>query len=645
LPDEWLNPVEMTERTARRQMERDALLERQGAGVAPVDVLPAPPENQNVLEPTGIVPQPIPTVIQPQIVGVVPPLQNPTIAVPPPPPQNPYQRPTRVRTQPIRFGDQYTKYYNRAAGALCMKSAKSLVDCAIGYESDYRYLLAILTDVDTGIIDALHPAMLQFAGCYKAAAGKDPDLPTYREAMAGPDAEFYEEAMKSEIAELEDHGTWILLPKRTVPQNLKILPSTWVLRAKRYPDGRLRKHKARFCVRGDRQIEGVDYTDKYSPVVSWSTVRMLMTLALKENLATRQVDFSNAFVQAKLDPDEHIYVEPPKGFEYVNDDGESYVLKLKRSLYGLVQAPLYWGNHLKDALEKQGLTQSTSDPCMYCGDGVIVLTYVDDCLFFGKDQNKIDEKIRRIQESGLTLTVEDDIYAFLGVEVVQKDDGDIELLQCGLINKILSVCGMTDCNTKATPCNKLPLGTDPNGAPITGKFEYASAVGMLLYLSSNSRPDIQYAVHQCARFTHFPKKSHEDAILRICRYLKGTRTKGLIMKPSNNMTLDCYVDADFAGLYGVEDEQDPVCVKSRTGYCLTLANCPLIWVSKLQTEIALSTTEAEYIALSQSLRDLIPMRRLLAEASKGLNLETNKTAVVHSTVFEDNNGALAIARN
>jgi Reverse transcriptase (RNA-dependent DNA polymerase) len=146
---------------------------------------------------------------------------------------------------------------------------------------------------------------------------------------------------------------------------------------------------------------------------------------------------------------------------------------------------------LKDALEKQGLKQSASDPCMYCGDGIIVLTYVDDCLFFGKDQGKIDQKIQNIQESGLELTVEDDIYAFLGVEVVCKDDGDIELLQCGLIDKILATCGMIDCNTKATPCNKVPLGTDSNGASITGKFEYASAVGMLLYLSSNSRPDIQ----------------------------------------------------------------------------------------------------------------------------------------------------------
>ena len=227
----------------------------------------------------------------------------------------------------------------------------------------------------------------------------------------------------------------------------------------------------------------------------------------------------------------------------------------------------------------------------------------------------------------------------------RKDSGEVELRQRGLIDKILSTCGMKDCNTKSTPCNQVPLGTNPDGDPITGKFEYASAVGMLMYLSSNSRPDIQYAVHQCARFTHFPKKTHEDAILRICRYLQGTKNKGLIFNPTEDLTLDCYVDADFAGLYGVEDDQDPVCVKSRTGYCLTLGGCPLIWVSKLQTEIALSTTEAEYIALSQSLRDVIPMRRLLQAASEGLDLAVKPTAKLYSTVFEDNNGALAIAQS
>jgi hypothetical protein len=114
-------------------------------------------------------------------------------------------------------------------------------------------------------------------------------------------------------------------------------------------------------------------------------------------------------------------------------------------------------------------------------------------------------------------------------------------------------------------------------------------------------------------------------------------------KADGELKIDCYVDADFTGLYNVENKQDPVCVKSRTGYCLTLGNCPLIWVSKLQTEVALSTTEAEYIALSQSMRDLIPMRRLVKEAGEALGFDLSAPALLHSTVFEDNNGAITLA--
>ena len=645
LPDEWLNPQEMQIRIDRRQRDRDNIMDRGDA--APIlEPEPEPivaPNNAPIAIPIAQAPIPAQRVIVPPIAPPAP-APNP-IAVAPPAPVPPTSiRPTRTRTQPVRFINEHTKYYTKAAMALCMKAAKNLVSCGRGQESEYRHLLALLTDADTGLLDTIAPGILQFPGAFKSSAGHDPDLPTFREAMIGPDRESYQEAMTNEIRELEDHGTWNLIKRSEVPKNSKVLPSTWVLRAKRYPDGRLRKHKARFCVRGDRQVEGVDYTDKYSPVVSWSTVRMLLTLSIYKKLHSKQVDFSNAFVQAHLKQGENIYVDVPKGFEYTDsEDNTPCVLKLNRSLYGLVQAPLYWGNHLKSALENHGLIQSACDPCMYIGDGVICLTYVDDCLFFGKDSAKIDSKIKSIQDSGLKLTIEDDIFAFLGVELHRRDSGEVELRQRGLIDKILLTCHMKNCNTKSTPCNQVPLGTNPDGEPVTGKFDYASAVGMLMYLSSNSRPDIQYAVHQCARFTHFPKKTHEDAILRICRYLQGTKDKGLIFNPTEDLTLDCYVDADFAGLYGVEDDQDPVCVKSRTGYCLTLGGCPLIWVSKLQTEIALSTTEAEYIALSQSLRDLIPMRRLLSEASEGLDLTVRPTAKLYSTVFEDNNGALAIA--
>ena len=111
------------------------------------------------------------------------------------------------------------------------------------------------------------------------------------------------------------------------------------------------------------------------------------------------------------------------------------------------------------------------------------------------------------------------------------------------------------------------------------------------------------------------------------------------------MTLDCYSDhADFAGLWNYEDDQDPVCVKSRTGYVLTLAGCPLIFGSKLQTKIALSTVESEFIALSTAICELIPLRRILQEVGRALNLELSKLSIVQSTCFEDNTyGALGLA--
>ncbi len=261
--------------------------------------------------------------------------------------------------------------------------------------------------------------------------------------------------------------------------------------------------------------------------------------------------------------------------------GEDTVLKLNKSLYGLVQAPLCWYTYLKQGLIDCGFKPSEIDPCLYFGHGMAVLTYVDDCIFFGKDKDKIDEIIKKLK-TRFDLTVEDakstgdeDVFAYLGVEIkYNSQNGEMTLLQTGLIDKVLQTTGMTECNAKQTPANLQPLGSDPNGPSCKEDWDYASVIGMMMYLSSNSRPDIQYAVHQCARFTHFPKASHEQAILQICRYLKGTRNKSLVFKPSSQLSLDCYVDADFAGMWNVENSLDPICVKSRTGYVLTLGGCP-----------------------------------------------------------------------
>ena len=165
---------------------------------------------------------------------------------------------------------------------------------------------------------------------------------------------------------------------------------------------------------------------------------------------------------------------------------------------------------------------------------------------------------------------------------------------------------------------------------------------MLLYLSSNTRPDIQFAVHQVARFSHSPRKSHGQAIKRIIRYLIATRDRGILFQPNLAQGLDCYVDADYCGWHDSEHEQDPVSVKSRTGFVLTLFGCPVIWSSKLQTDITLSSTAAEYVAFSMAMRELLPMRVLLQEIGAKMDLPAISDSLVKSTVFEDNQGCLSL---
>lgn len=143
---------------------------------------------------------------------------------------------------------------------------------------------------------------------------------------------------------------------------------------------------------------------------------------------------------------------------------------------------------------------------------------------------------------------------------------------------------------------------------------------MLIYLVKNTRPDIKYAVHQCARFQTNPRQPHYNAVRRIGRYLLAKIDEGIIFKPNGNLSkVECYINADFAGNYDKDHNEDPACVNSRSRCVMHYANSPVMWFSRLQTEIALSTTEAEYITLSTGAREVLPIRALLQEISPILN--------------------------
>ena len=243
------------------------------------------------------------------------------------------------------------------------------------------------------------------------------------------------------------------------------------------------------------------------------------------------------------------------------------------------------------------------------------------------------------------MTREGSFAEFLGIKFQTLEDKSYKLTQTGLIDKVVAATGLTDCRPNLTPSTQLALGSDSDGQPMAEDWSYSSVVGMLLYLSTNSRPDIAFAVSQVCRFSANPKQSHATAVKTIVRYLKGTRNEGMILRPSGTLDLDLYVDADFCSLHGRENEKDPNSARSRTGYIILLSNCPLIWKSQLQTHISLSTLEAEYSALSQALKTLLPLKRMLLEIMEAVGADDPLSTSVRARAFEDNQGALYLATN
>jgi hypothetical protein len=219
------------------------------------------------------------------------------------------------------------------------------------------------------------------------------------------------------------------------------------------------------------------------------------------------------------------------------------------------------------------------------------------------------------------------------------------LTQPGLIQRIIEAAGMEDSRPTHTPASLVPLGSDPDGPPMAETWSYRSVVGMLLYLSTNTRADISYAVSQVGRFGANPRQSHATAVKTIIRYLKGTADKGLIFMPTGDMNLDGYCDADFAGLWRSEPETSPNSARSRGGYVIMLGGCLLVWKSKLLSAICLSTMESEYQTLSLMTVELLPLRSLAEEMSSHMRLRLSATARTYSTIFEDNQAALSLATN
>ena len=185
-------------------------------------------------------------------------------------------------------------------------------------------------------------------------------------------------------------------------------------------------------------------------------------------------------------------------------------------------------------------------------------------------------------------------------------NNDAILTQPHLINQIIQDTGIpAKTQNKLTPAPSTTiLSNDSNGKAYDYKFDYCSVIGKLNSLEKSTRLDIAYAVHQCALICSNPKKSHGDAVVHLLKYLRHAKNNGLLLKPNERKGLEVYADADFSGSWiQSEAELDPTTAKSRIGFIIKNNDCILTWRSKLQTIITLSSTGAEYVSLSQAMRE------------------------------------------
>ena len=449
---------------------------------------------------------------------------------------------------------------------------------------------------------------------------------TIQEAKSGDHAAEWKVATDAEYNSLIENKTWKLVE---LPPGRKAIGCKWVFKLKHDVDGRVERFKARLVAKGYAQKYGIDYDEIFSPVVRFSSIRFLLAFAVQHDFLIHQMDVETAFLNGKLD--EEIYMQQPEG--YLKPGEEHLVCKLEKSLYGLKQSSRCWNKAFREGVEKIGFTQASADPCVFIRKEdtlTIIAIHVDDLLILA--ENILE--MQRLKDSlKLQFKMKDmgELHYYLGVCIIQDKEGkQVYIHQGQYIEKMLKKFGQTEAKSVSTPADlNVKLQKEDGISRPVDTISYQSIVGSLLYAAITTRPDIAQAVGVVTKFCANPTQSHLTAAKRILRYLKGTGYLGLSYKKCADGNLIGYSDADWAG--DVDDRH------STTGNVFLFAKGAVSWLSKKQATVALSTTEAEYVALSTATQEAIWLRRLLTDVGGPLE----EPIVIN----EDNQGAIAMAKN
>ena len=469
---------------------------------------------------------------------------------------------------------------------------------------------------------------------------RNPDEPTFREAMNSPDAAKWTLGIQDELKSLKEMGVYQLVPRSDVPAGRKVLRGKWVLLLKRDEHGNPVRHKARFVVKGFEQVFGQDYVDTTSPTARMESVRLLLNIAAAKDWDVQQIDVKTAFLYGLLPPDEAQYLEQPDSF--AEPGKEDWVWCLQRGLYGMKQSGRIWNKTMHKAMLSWGFKRLHADPCVYYRvtplGTVLSAVHVDDFLIVssspGASQSFKDEL-----KSLWTISDLGEARFCVGI-AISRDRANrlISISQTALIDRVIQQFGQTDADPISTPMDPSvaksltrPSPSDPplsdNDSHELARIPYRSLVGSLMYLAVGTRPDISFAVARLCQFLDCYRRVHWNAAIRVVRYLKSTRLLTLNLGGDPELDLVGFSDSSYADC--------PDTARSTMGYCFSLGGAVFTWSSCRQKTVSNSSCEAEYIALSEASREALWLRQFLREVHF---LKPNPTVLLC-----DNNGAKALS--
>lgn len=460
---------------------------------------------------------------------------------------------------------------------------------------------------------------------------------TYRKAITSPQATEWTRAMDEEWSAIVSNGTFDLVEP---PQGVKVVQSKWVYTVKYDANGVITRYKARLVAKGFTQTYGVDYFDIHSPTPRRESFKLVLMYAASHDTELYQLDFKNAFLQGELN--EVIYMKQPEGY----NTGDGRVLLVKKPLYGLKQAPLQWYHALTDYLLSIGYQRMISDPCIFYKfqpghrEPILLSVYVDDTtVAVPKALLVLWQGDKEALQQRFTLTDMGDLQWILKMEVKRdRANRKLTLSQSQYAIRMLEEYGL---NGGASAPNPIPydkaLETVPAGddaLPLSPHDHhlYQRMIGSLQYYANLTRPDIQYVVSHLGRFVSRPLVHHLKLVKHVFKYVKGTVHYCLIFGSTQPLltapTLTAYSDANWA---------EPGTRDSTTGGIVLVNDNPLYWFSQKQAAKALSTCEAEYIAITMVTKELLALRNWLSELTPSIPLSV--------VVYCDNESAITVTHN